>query len=100
MIITSTIIFLCTLSFFVPRNRLHFFFVISAVLFSALYFWFSPPIDYDLYRHYLSFESMKNVSFQDLFDNFVQNRYKTNFAMDCGSDYIYSSIRNDLADRI
>jgi hypothetical protein len=69
MIITSTIIFLCTLSFFVPRNRLHFFFVISAVLFSALYFWFSPPIDYDLYRHYLSFESMKNVSFQDLFDN-------------------------------
>lgn len=69
MIITSTIILLCTLSFFVPRNKLYFFFVISAVILSALYLWFNPPIDYDLYRHYLTFESMKNVSFQDLFDN-------------------------------
>ena len=40
------------MGFFIPRKYLRIYMILASIGLSSLYFFFQPPVVYDLYRHY------------------------------------------------
>ena len=52
MIVWFSVIFWGCLGFVIPRKYMRIYMILAAVGLSSLYFFFQPPVRYDLYRHY------------------------------------------------
>lgn len=48
----SSILFWGCMGFFIPRKYLRIYLILASIGLSFLYFFFQPPVSYDLYRHY------------------------------------------------
>lgn len=55
-----------SITFFIPKKKLRTYFIIASIGISLIYFFFNPPMDYDLYRHYSLLETIHNYSLKDL----------------------------------
>jgi len=73
-------------SFFIPYKNLKAYFVLSAIILSAAFFFYDPPVTEDLYRYYQLFDNVKALSLkkylaqeyntQDWLINHMLNDYK------------------------
>ena len=52
MIVMGSILFWGCMGFFIPRKYLRIYLILASIGLSFLYFFFQPPVSYDLYRHY------------------------------------------------
>ena len=52
MVIFCSILFWGCLSFLIPKKYIRMYMIVASVGLSSLYFFFRPPMAYDLYRHY------------------------------------------------
>ena len=52
MIVTCSILFWGCLGFIIPRKYMRIYMILASIGLSSLYFFFKPPVQYDLYRHY------------------------------------------------
>ncbi len=60
MIITCTILFWGCLGFLIPKKYMRIYMILASVGLSSLYFFFVPPVGYDLYRHYEVLHILRN----------------------------------------
>ena len=74
MIITCSILFWGGLGFFIPRKYMRGYMLLAAIGMSSLYFFYIPPIKYDLYRHYEILHVLRNCNiWQILCGDFGRN---------------------------
>ena len=52
MIVFATLLLFGLAGFFVPKRHMQAYMIIASIGISALYLFYSPPKDYDLFRHY------------------------------------------------
>ena len=52
MIVWCSVIFWGCLAFAIPRKYMRLYMILASIGLSSLYFFFRPPVVYDLYRHY------------------------------------------------
>ena len=52
MIVTCSILFWGCLGFLIPKKYMRLYMILASIGLSSLYFFFQPPVKYDLYRHY------------------------------------------------
>ena len=74
MIITCSILFWGIFGFFVPKKHMRGYFLLAAIGISSLYFFFLPPVKYDLYRYYETERILRNSNiFEVLSGSFNRN---------------------------
>lgn len=65
---------LIIVALFIPKRLLGIYFWVCAIILSSLYFFYVPPFEDDLYRHYELLEIAKDMSLRDiLIDNTITN---------------------------
>ena len=52
MVVFGSILFWGFLGFFIPKKYMRAYMIVASVGISSLYFFYQPPVIYDLYRHY------------------------------------------------
>ena len=52
MIVWCSVIFWGCLAFVIPRKYMRIYMILASIGLSSLYFFYQPPVSYDLYRHY------------------------------------------------
>ena len=74
MVITCTILFWGVLGFFIPRKYMRGYMLLAAFGISSLYFFFQPPVKYDLYRYYETERILRNSNILEVLSgNFNRN---------------------------
>lgn len=66
MIITGLLVGVVLLLFFIPKKHIKKYAVIVSIIFSGLWFFFTPPNIYDLYRHYVALNTYQKLSLSDV----------------------------------
>ena len=52
MIVTCSVLFWGCIGFIIPKKYMRIYIILASIGLSSLYFFFQPPVKYDLYRHY------------------------------------------------
>lgn len=76
MIVFATLLLFGLAGFFVPKRHMQAYMIIASIGISALYLFYSPPKNYDLFRHYEVLQIIKKNDIQTiLFGSIKSNNY-------------------------
>ncbi len=88
MLVFLILLTIGTVSFAIPRRYMKGYFILSAVVISALFFFYIPPESDDLFRYYSLFDLVEHINFSEYFHgkygtdnwlwNYMLNDYKAN----------------------
>ena len=101
MIVFTTLMVFGCIGFFVPKAYLKRYMFFSAICISSLYFFYTPPMAYDLSRHYEFLHKIRNLDLRTLLSgehessNYVLNEYMDNSKVYLVYAYIISQFRVD-----
>ena len=84
MVIVALLILLGAFSFAIPQKDIKKYFIISSILISCIFFFYTPPETDDLYRYYNLFDIVKELSAKEL----IHSQFNV-------SDWLYNYLLTD-----
>jgi hypothetical protein len=74
---------------FVPKKYIAIYSCVVNIVLVSLYFFIDPPVEYDLYRHYQFFDTIKHLDIWNMFSSDAINKYAvSSFTADACFKYI------------
>lgn len=74
MIVLCSVVFWGCFGFVVPRKYMRMYMILASIGLSSLYFFYQPPVSYDLYRHYEALHALRRYDLWSVMSGAV-NRY-------------------------
>ena len=76
MIVWCSIIFWGCLAFVIPRKYMRIYMILASIGLSSLYFFFQPPVSYDLYRHYEALHILRRYDLWTVMSGAINKYYE------------------------